>query len=143
MSSRNYNPNQGTPLYDQSVALLGTVLAEYQRYADLGVQARTITYIVSDGKDEHSVKYGPDEVAIIVRDMQSEKHIVGAMGIDDGRTDFRKVFGEMGIRDELILTPKNTPSEIRKAFMTASQSAVRASQSAAGFSQTAAGGFGN
>jgi len=65
------------------------------------------------------------------------------MGIDDGFTDFRNVFQEMGVRDEWILTPANTESEIRKAFQVFSRSAVRASQSAVSFSQTAMGGFGN
>jgi len=66
------------------------------------------------------------------------------MGFDDGAgTDFKQVFKEMGLRDEWILTPKTTPSEIRKAFQLFSQSAVRASQNAASFSKTALGGFGN
>jgi hypothetical protein len=63
------------------------------------------------------------------------------IGIADGSTDFKAVFGEMGIRDEWILTPKNSPSEIRRAFQMLSQSATRASQSATTFSQAAMGGF--
>ncbi len=43
-------------------------------------------------------------------------HIIAAMGIYDGTTDFRKKFIEMGIRENLILTPGSTPEEIRKAF---------------------------
>jgi hypothetical protein len=65
------------------------------------------------------------------------------MGIDDGRTDFRQVFGGMGFHDRWILTPANTPTEIRAAFGTFSQSAVRASQAVGSFSATAMGGFGN
>jgi Ca2+-binding EF-hand superfamily protein len=75
--------------------------------------------------------------------LRTEQHIIAAMGIDDGgKTDFHQVFRSMGIRDEWILTPGSTPSEIRKAFGTFSKSAVRASQTATSFSQTAAGGFG-
>ena len=75
--------------------------------------------------------------------LQTEAHVIIGMGIDDGRTDFRRVFAEMGIPDEWILTPGSTPSEIRRAFRVVSQSAVRASQaSAATFSQTALGAFG-
>jgi hypothetical protein len=73
---------------------------------------------------------------------RSEAHIVAAMGISDGTTDFRSVFREMGIEDRWILTPGNNPSEIRKAFQVFSQSAVRASQ-AASFSSSALGGFTN
>jgi hypothetical protein len=54
------------------------------------------------------------------------------MGIDDGRTDFRAVFRELGIPDAWILTPGNGASEIRRAFQVFSQSAVRVGQGAAG-----------
>lgn len=142
MDEHNYNPNLGTPLYDESVVILGTVLAKTQEFSDNGVVARSVTLIVSDGADEHSHRASAKNVADIVKDMlKSEIHIVAAMGIDDGgRTDFRRVFKEMGIRDEWILTPSNTKSEIRKAFQLFSKSAVRASQSAKAFSQLALGG---
>ncbi len=145
MDTHNYDPNLGTPLYDQTVVLLGTVLAKTQEFAQNGVPVRTVTLIITDGHDEHSVHHTASTVAPIVRDMlMQEMHIVAAMGIDDGgRTDFRKVFQEMGIEDRWILIPGNSPSEIRKAFMVFSQSAVRASQGAASFSKTAMGGFGN
>lgn len=141
MDAHNYNPSGGTPLYDQSVVVLGTVIAEYQHFVDNGVVARSVTLIVTDGNDEHSVNATAKTVKSVVKDLLGEKHIVAAMGIDDSSTDFRKIFREMGIPDEWILTPGNTKSEIRKAFGTFSKSAVRASQSAKGFSATAAGGF--
>lgn len=141
MDQSNYDPNGGTPLYDQTVVLLGTVLAKWKEFQDCGVPCRTITAIVSDGADEHS-KGGPQQVKTLVQDMlQKEIHIVSAMGIDDKRTDFKRVFEDMGIRDEWIMTPGNSPSEIRKAFQVFSQSAVRASQNAASFSKSALGGF--
>ncbi|MFA6594362.1 MAG: hypothetical protein WCT16_03865 [Candidatus Buchananbacteria bacterium] len=143
MDASNFNPRGGTPFYDESMVILGAVLAEQQHYAEIGQVARTATLLVSDGNDEHSLRAQAKDVAKVVRDMlRAETNIVAAMGIDDGSTDFRKVFGEMGIPDEWILTPKNTPSEIRKAFQVFSQSAVRASQGGASFSQVAAGGFG-
>jgi hypothetical protein len=142
MDTANFNPMGGTPLYDETLVMLGTVLAEQQRYAEFGQVARTATLIVSDGNDEHSRRAEAKDVAKVVRDMlRAETNIVAAMGIDDGKTKFRKIFGEMGIPDEWILTPGNTPSEIRKAFQVFSQSAVRASQGGASFSQVAAGGF--
>jgi hypothetical protein len=70
-------------------------------------------------------------VAAIVQDMLAqENHIVAAMGIDDGTTDFKKVFRAMGIPDRWILTPGNSASEIRRAFQVFSQSAVRAAAGA-------------
>jgi hypothetical protein len=74
--------------------------------------------------------------------LRSENHIVAAMGIDDGTTDFHQVFREMGLRSEWILTPGNSHKDICKAFQIFSQSAVRVSQSAVSFSQSSLGGFG-
>jgi hypothetical protein len=118
-------------------------LAKTQEFEDNGVPCRTVTLILTDGADEHSRKQNAGTVKKLVTDMlMSEKHIIAAMGIDDGRTDFRLVFKGMGIQDNWILTPGNSQSEIRRAFQVFSQSAVRASQGAKSFSQTAVGGFG-
>ncbi len=144
METSNYDPNGGTPLYDQTMVVLGTVLVKAQECLDNGLPVRTITLIITDGNDEHSVGATPATVSALVGDLlRQERHIIAAMGIDDGSTDFRLVFQSMGIPDQWILTPGNTPSEIRKAFRVFSQSAVRASQSAASFSKTALGGFVN
>jgi hypothetical protein len=143
MTSTNYDPNQGTPLYDQTVVLLGSVLAKTQEFSQSGVVARSVTLIITDGADQHSARAAARDVATLVRDMaRAETHIVAAMGISDGVTDFRAVFREMGIEDRWILTPGNSSSEIRKAFQVFSQSAVRASQAAA-FSRAALSGFVN
>jgi hypothetical protein len=142
MDKQNYQACGGTPLYDQTIVILGTVLAKAQEFADNGVPARTVTLILTDGHDESS-RRAADAVAKVVKDMQmAETHIVAAMGVDDGQTNFRQIFGEMGIQDQWILTPGNSASEIRKAFQVFSRSAVRASQSAKAFSKVAAGGFG-
>jgi len=144
MDDHNYDPNQGTPLYDQTVVLMGTVIAKTQDFAGNGVPVRTVTLIISDGADMHSHRSTPQDCANIISDMlKSENHIVAAMGIDDGSTNFRQVFQEMGIADEWILTPANTDKEIRKAFQLFSESAMKASQGAVAFKQTSAGGFGN
>jgi hypothetical protein len=143
MTEHNYDPSLGTPLYDQAVVLLGTVIAKTQELAGNGVPVRTVTLILTDGGDQGSMRAKAKDVAAIARDMQAtENHIVAAMGVDDGSTPFRDVFRSMGIEDRWILTPGNDAAEIRKAFLVFSQSAVRASQGGASFSRTAAGGFG-
>lgn len=145
MNSGNYDPQLGTPLYDQFAALLGTVIAKTQEFIDDGIPVRAITTVVTDGNDQHSTKIRlPSGIKPLVRDMlaQEGRHIIAAMGIDDGQTNFREVFGEMGIEDKWILTPGNTASEIRKAFQIVSRSTRQASQNAASFSKTALGGFG-
>ncbi|MFH1098784.1 MAG: hypothetical protein V1723_02610 [Candidatus Uhrbacteria bacterium] len=142
MTAHNYDPNGCTPLYDQAIVLLGTIAAKAQEFADAGVVCRTATLLVTDGNDEHSRARAVDVKKIVDAMLKAERHIVAGLGVDDGSTNFRQVFRDMGIRDEWMLTPGNTPSEVRRAFQVFSRSAVRASQSAAGFSKTAAGGFG-
>ncbi len=139
--SQQYSPMGGTPLFDKAIVTLATVLAKCKQFNDSGVSCRTATLFITDGCDEHSRAESP-EVKKIVNDMLlSEVHIIAGMGIDDGRTNFKRVFSDMGVRDEWILTPGNSQSEIRKAFQVFSQSAVRASQNAGSFSQTANEGF--
>jgi hypothetical protein len=143
MDSKNYDPNEGTPLYDQTVVLLGTVIAKAQEFAMNGVPVRTITLIITDGADAGSQWAQPRDVRAVVGDMRrAESHIVAAMGIDDGRTDFRAVFRSMGIEDRWILTPGSSAGEIRRAFSVFSQSAARLSQGGGTFARAAAGGFG-
>jgi len=143
MTSSNYAAVNGTPLYDQTVVLLGTVLVKAQELADAGVPVRTVTLLISDGADCHSTRATPGDVATLVGDLlAAENHIVAAMGIADGTTDFVQVFRSMGIPDRWILTPASSASEIRRAFQVFSQSALAASQGAS-FSKTALGGFTN
>ena len=131
MTTANYDPRLGTPLYDQAAVVLGTVIAKSQELAQAGIAVRTVTLIITDGADYGSQRCRPADVAAIVADMLGqENHIVAAMGISDGHTDFRAVFRGMGIPDRWILTPGNSATEIRRAFAVFSQSAVRASQGA-------------
>ncbi len=144
MTPQNYDPRKGTPLYDQTIALLGTVMAKHREFADSGVPARTITLIVTDGADQHSSSSALDVKPLVEDMLRQECHIIAAMGIkDDAGADFKRIFQQMGVQDEWILTPGNSETEVRKAFQVFSQSAVRASQGGASFSQTAMGGFGS
>ncbi|HET9992085.1 MAG TPA: hypothetical protein VFQ65_26325 [Kofleriaceae bacterium] len=131
MTKANYDPVHGTPLFDQACVVLGTVIAKAQELQQAGIAVRTVTLIITDGGDYGSTRAKPGDVRALVTDMLAqENHIVAAMGISDGTTDFKKVFQSMGIPDRWILTPGNSASEIRRAFQVFSQSAVRASQGA-------------
>ncbi|MDD4937866.1 MAG: hypothetical protein PHX34_02495 [Candidatus Shapirobacteria bacterium] len=142
LDSSNYQANGGTPLYDETAVMLATVVAKTQEYSTQGISVRAISVIVTDGHDQHSVKFVSTDIKPLVDDMlMSESHIIAAMGIDDRLTNFVRVFGEMGLKKEWILTPKNSAHDIRAAFRTVSQSAVRTSQ-AANFNSAAMGGFG-
>lgn len=144
LDPHNYDPHGSTPLYDQSAVTLTGVAAKIAEFEQGGVAARAVTVIVTDGADVGSrYSSAPAVRAIVEGLLHTEQHIIAGMGIDDGQTDFRKVFNEMGIPAEWVLTPANNEHEIRQAFAVVSQSAVRASQAAGtSFSQVALGGFG-
>lgn len=129
LTPQNYRPNLATPLYDQTCVVLGTVIAKAQELQQAGIAVRTVTLLITDGGDFGSARCTAKDVKAIVDDMLArEHHIVAAMGIRDGTTDFKAVFRAMGIPDRWILTPGNSATEIRRAFAVFSQSAVRASQ---------------
>jgi hypothetical protein len=149
LDTKNYDEMtfSGTPLYDASFDFLGAMLAAAEDYRQrLSIGARTITLIVTDGRDEHSRAHrDPKKLHQLITDMnESEDHIVAGMGVKHTSTDYNTVFGqEMGIDPRWIMTPKSDPSDIRKAFQVFSLTAVRLSQSAALFSQTKNQGFGS
>ena len=143
LDSSNFNPSGSTPLFDQSAVTLTTVAAKMSEFEQGGINARAVTVILTDGGDTGSRHTVGDVRKMVSGMLVTEQHIIAAIGVDDGGyTDFRQVFGDMGILDEWILVPGNTESEIRRTFQVVSQSAVRASQTAGSFSQTAMGGFG-
>ena len=144
LDSQNYRANGGTPLYDETVKTLATVIAKTKEFENNGIQVRTITAICTDGQDVHSRTSDASDVDALITDMlATEKHIVAGIGFDNGSTDFNQIFAAMGIKDNWILTSGASASDIRKAFQVFSRSAASASKSAANFAQTNAGGFGS
>src|SRR5690606_15397100 len=69
MTPANYDPRRATPLFDQSVVLLGTVVAKAQELAQAGIAVRTVTLIITDGADCGSTRCRAADVAAIVADM--------------------------------------------------------------------------
>ncbi len=155
LDQNNYNPNGGTPLYDEAIVILGTVLAKAEEFDNNNVPVRTVTLIVTDGDDQGS-RFDASDVAVVVKSMlqqETQNNIIAAMGIDDGTTDYRRVFSEMGILDEWIYTTEPESGEtvedhrrrIRRGFQMFSKTASQVTKGgeAASFSQTALGSIGN
>lgn len=141
LDKSNFTANGMTPLYDQAIVTLGSVLAKTTEFERNGQQVNTVTLIVTDGCDAGS-SYTARNVYPLVTDMLArENHIIAGMGIDDGETDFRQVFRDMGIPDNWVLTPKNDQQEIRRAFQLFSQSAVVAAQGTVNLNAGGSAGF--
>lgn len=127
MDVNNYRPDGGTPLYDETAATLGSIITKAQEFRNNWVSVRTATLIVTDGADTESKLQTQVSVKSIVTDMYNTGiHIIAAMGIYDGITDFKKIFIGMGIHENLILTPGSTAEEIRRSFGLFGKMATRA-----------------
>lgn len=125
LTRENFKCLGDTPLFPRAVDVLGSVLYKSQEVEDRFKNARTATLIISDGGDTSGTS--PDDVDKIVRDLLATgQHIVAAMGISDGHTDFKAVFKSMGIEERWILTPKSTQTEIQKALGMFAEVASRA-----------------
>jgi hypothetical protein len=93
LNDTNYKGRGQTPLFDETVKTLASVLAKCQEYASNGIAVRTITLIVTDGADYGSNRSRASDVKSLVQEMlRQENHIIAAMGVSDGNTDFKDVF---------------------------------------------------
>ena len=131
LTTATFAPGGPTPLFDQSIVTVGSVIAKVQEFENAGIAARTWTLIVSDGGDYGSRRKAND-VATVVAELNSEQHLIMAMGVSDGSTDFNKVFLAMGVKQSNIhVVNGSDPAALRRMFN-------QASQSAAGLASTAA-----
>ena len=141
---QNFFANGGTPLYDEIAVTYEIVAKQVDEYEEACIPCRTITAFITDGRDEHSKAFreAKEILPLTVGRMNHEMDVIVGVGISDGYYDFRKMFQEMGLSDEWILTPANTEHEFREAFRVLSQSALNVSQAGVGgFSQATTGGL--
>lgn len=149
---QNFHANGGTPLYDEIAVTYEIVAKQVEDYEEACIPCRTITAFITDGRDEHSkaFKEAKELLPLTMARMNHEMDVIAGVGISDGYYDFRKMFLEMGLSNEWILTPENSEHEFREAFRLLSQSALNVSQAGVGgfskatgggMSQAAAGGF--
>jgi hypothetical protein len=140
MDSNNYYQGGGTPLYDQSVIALGTTIAKTAQLTAMGAKVRTFTLLITDGDDRHSRAARAQSVRWIVGDMLlTGNHIVAAMGVSDGVTDFRAVFQRMGIKPGWILEVDDSRDAIRNAFREVAEKLALAAGSEDSFATLALG----
>ena len=141
LTAANYDPAHfgGTPLYDQAVLTLGSVLAKTRQLEGQGRRVRTFTLLITDGRDAGSTAASAQSVAWVVGDMLlSGAHIVAGMGIGEDPV-FRNVFEEMGLKPGWILTSDSTAADIRATFRTLGESMALAASGEAGFLELNAG----
>lgn len=135
LNRENFHTAGVTPLYQRTVEVLSTALYQTRQAIDDWKNPRTATLIISDGADtdggsEHQASDCTELVKSLLAS-PTKRHIVAAIGIDDGHTDFKATFIGMGIPEQWILTSKATPEDIAKAvglFTKAASQAASATQ---------------
>jgi len=137
-----YNPKGQTPLYDRTMELAALATLKHQEFAATGASFRGVLLIVSDGADYGSKATARRVQPVLKALQQQEVFQVIALAIEDKTTDFVKVFSDMGVLAENILTVKNDPKSIRDAFGVVSRASVAASQGGSVSQSGGLGGFG-
>lgn len=66
MDRSNFRPDGGTPLYNETVVILGSIIAKTQEFRNNWVQVRTSTLIVTDGEDTESRLQIPASVRSVI-----------------------------------------------------------------------------
>ncbi|HSA59687.1 MAG TPA: hypothetical protein VLJ37_08390 [bacterium] len=143
MDEGNYNPNQGTPLFDQTFAVLQEVLSAAAVYADRhrDHDVFTMTFVMTDGADQGSRHKGPADVrAVVERMFASGRHVVAGIGVRDGYTDFPKIFRSMGIPEQWIMVLERAEGDIVRG-MTHVAHTTRTVADAGSFVQASMTGF--
>jgi hypothetical protein len=118
MDERNYDPHQGTPLFDQTFAVLQEVLSAAAVYADQHKDEAvfTMTFIMTDGADTGSGRKAEDVRPIVERMFASGRHVVAGIGVRDGLTDFPSIFRSMGIPEQWIKVLERAEGDIVKGM---------------------------
>ncbi len=141
MTSTNFQSGGGTPLYDQALVTFGGVMAKVQEFEGKGINVRSWTLLISDGADYGSRNASAKNVAELIHSLNSETHMVLALGVSDGSTNFKSIFQEMGVREDRILVSTNDPKTIRKTLRLASQSAAAFNEPVSPTGGASLGGF--
>lgn len=127
-----------TPLYLQSLLILGTVMAKAQEEKTRGAQVRTFTLIISDAADNASDGTTAQDVKVLVTDMLdfANNHIVAGMGVGEHPgINFYEIFAAMGIPKRWRLSAGVGADGLRGRFHTVVRSLTLAAASEVGFAQ--------
>lgn len=107
LDTSSFRAGGGTPLYEQTLITLGTVLAKTEELVARGATPRSATLILTDGEPTDWTLSREVQLAQVVRDMQqSGMHIIAGMGIGTPN-QFRATFRKMGIPDGLIFSARD------------------------------------
>lgn len=141
LHAENYQPNaRQTPLFQQAIIALGSVMAKTRELNENDCRVRTFTLLITDSQDNASAPVTAADVRFLVQDMLefSDQHIVAGMGIGDPG-EFQRVFGAMGIPPRWILPSNATAGDIERLFRLIARQLELAVSSESTFRQLMAG----
>jgi len=142
LTRQTYRPTEYTPLFLRSTQALDSVIKESQDLVREGMVVRTMTFIFTDGGDNQSKSINASHVKIIVDVMLTTgTHVVGGCAVNDGCTNFWKVFASMGIPEQWVKVLRNDAAEIQENVSQMGTMASQASTSYQDFQKTSMTGF--
>ncbi len=131
-----YDPDGGTALYDATLDALTSLIAYEQELKALGNRTQAVVAIFTDGEDNSSRSSAAEVKKVADELLAKETYVLSLVAFEsDPVQKFgKKAASEMGFPN--LLEAGATPSEIRRAMGTVSQSTIRASQGQIGKSQS-------
>lgn len=126
-----FHPNGSTALYDATIVALDNSLKYQENLVDVGVSAKLIVFIVTDGNDNES-KNSPakakalvDQLIVNEANMNDFTSILVGVG-ESNRRNFEKAAREMGISQVKVIS--DSSKDIRDAIGMLSASTSSAAQ---------------
>ncbi len=117
MGRDNYPSDpRGTPLYRETLAALGVVLAKTEELRERGALVTTGTLLMTDGQATDHSYDSERKLASVVRDMREAGHYIAGMGIGNP-TEFQATFERMAIDPDNIYTARNLKDILEKFRM--------------------------
>ena len=128
LDSTNYHPAGSTALYSTVFKMLQDILVIIDSTNDQGVFARFGIAVITDGEDnEGGAK--PKDIQRFLQELEANEHLINSVvvGLLNDRLSSNKledIKNTLGFKDA-IPCGQNSPKEIRRAFVLASQSTVK------------------
>ena len=130
LDTKNYSPDGYTALYTTIFQVLQDMVATADYSLKKKVRTTFTVAVITDGEDNRS-KVKPDDVKAVLQELRAKKYlrkslVIGIKNADLPPAKITAIQQTLGF-DEAI-SVEQSPSEIRRAFVLASQSAVRSQQ---------------
>ena len=142
LTSKNYKLHGGTPLFLACRRTLHYSFRKFDEFTKQGYDVYTLNFLFTDGDNRHKpAGITAQNVKCVTEQMnKSGRHIIVGVVANCGYVDFRKVFLEMGVLPQWIVSI-TSPDDVKQTFTDFASVAEKSSCGSESFMQTLADGF--